>query len=116
MERKHLLARMLGRPRAAWYGDASNVADRQVVLAALSSIVAPMVEADGGDLYLVSVQGDDVRIHLAGACSGCPGATLTSRGVIEPAVRATSPGARVAVSSGVLIPPGAELVTPPRRA
>lgn len=75
-----------------------------------------MVDADGGEIYLVSVHGDDVRIHLAGACSGCPGATLTSRGVIEPAVKATSPTARVVVSSGVLIPQGAELVTPPRRA
>ncbi len=92
------------------------MADRQAVLATLSSIVAPMVEADGGELYLVSVDGDEVRLHLAGACAGCPGTTLTSRGVIEPAVRATSPSARVSVSSGVLIPPGAELVTPPRRA
>ncbi|MCC6645961.1 MAG: NifU family protein [Polyangiaceae bacterium] len=75
-----------------------------------------MVEVDGGELYLVAVEGDDVRLHLAGCCSGCPGATLTTRGVIEPAVRAACPGARVVVSSGALVPPGAARVTPPPRA
>ena len=63
-----------------------------------------------GELYLVAVEPDHLTLHLAGTCSGCPGAVLTTRGVIEPAVHAVAPSARVVVTNGVKVPEGASLV------
>jgi Fe-S cluster biogenesis protein NfuA len=53
---------------------------------------------------------DEVAIHLTGTCSGCPGATLTARGVIEPAVRTVVKGAKVIVTTGMKIPDGAQRI------
>jgi len=74
-------------------------------------VIAPLVRADQGELYLVAVEPDQITLHLAGMCAGCPGANLTAKGVIEPAVHAVAPTARVIVTSGIRIPEGASLVT-----
>jgi len=74
-------------------------------------VIAPLVRADQGELYLVAVEPDQITLHLAGMCAGCPGANLTTKGVIEPAVHAVAPSARVIVTSGIRIPEGASLVT-----
>ncbi|WP_235880214.1 NifU family protein [Polyangium aurulentum] len=74
-------------------------------------MIAPLVRADQGELYIVAVEPDQITLHLAGMCSGCPGASLTTKSVIEPAVHAVAPSARVVVTSGIRIPDGASLVT-----
>jgi Fe-S cluster biogenesis protein NfuA len=74
-------------------------------------VIAPLIRADGGELYIVAVEPDLLTLHLAGACSGCPGATLTSRAVIEPAVLAVAPSARVVVTNGMRVPEGASLIS-----
>lgn len=74
----------------------------------LRDIVAPLVRADGGELYLVAANEEGVSLHLSGRFSGCPGNTLATRRVIEPAIFAVAPKARVTVTSGPLIPKGAE--------
>jgi Fe-S cluster biogenesis protein NfuA len=74
-------------------------------------VIAPLVRADGGELFIVAVEPDHVTLHLAGMCSGCPGAVLTARGIIEPAVHAVAPTARVVVTNGAKIPEGASPVT-----
>lgn len=81
----------------------------------LQEILAPLVEADGGELYLVSQSNEEVKLHLAGTCSGCPGAALTTRGVITPALRTTNAQLRVTVTTGVLIPAGATRVPAAQR-
>lgn len=51
--------------------------------------IRPMVQEDGGDLELVSVDPDGlVRIRLHGACVGCPSAHQTLHHGIERALRA----------------------------
>lgn len=71
-------------------------------------VLAPLVAADGGVMYLVkSREADDVHVHLTGTCAGCPGASLTRDGVIAPAVRTILPKARVVVTTGPLVPEGA---------
>ncbi len=72
--------------------------------------LAPLVRTDGGELYLVRVDGEDVHIHLSGTCAGCPGSSITSDKIILPALRAASPKLRVVLTTGVKIPPGAERV------
>jgi Fe-S cluster biogenesis protein NfuA len=70
-------------------------------------IVAPLVTTDGGEMYLVRFDGDDVHIHLAGTCAGCPGASITGDKVILPALRAAVPKVRLVVTTGIRVPEGA---------
>jgi Fe-S cluster biogenesis protein NfuA len=72
-----------------------------------AEILGPLVRADGGEMYLVRFEGDDVHIHLAGACAGCPGASITADKVILPALRSAAPKVRVVLTTGVRIPAGA---------
>jgi Fe-S cluster biogenesis protein NfuA len=74
-------------------------------------VIAPLIRADQGEIYLVAVEPDQITLHLAGLCAGCPGVNLTVKGVIEPAVHAVAPAAKVVVSSGIRIPDGASLIT-----
>jgi Fe-S cluster biogenesis protein NfuA len=71
-------------------------------------ILAPLVKTDGGEMFFVRFDGDDVHIHLAGACAGCPGASLTGDKVILPALRTALPKVRVVISTGIKIPDGAQ--------
>ena len=76
----------------------------------LSEVLAPLLEADGGELYLVSATKKEVKVHLAGSWGGCPGTPLTSERIVQPAIRAIHPKAKVVVSSGWQIPKGATRV------
>jgi Fe-S cluster biogenesis protein NfuA len=49
---------------------------QQQVEAALAK-VRPALQADGGDIVLVAVDGQDARVRLKGACHGLPGAQRT---------------------------------------
>lgn len=80
---------------------------------ALRGIVAPLVEADEGELYLLEAGPEHVRLHLRGKFSGCPGNTLVAEEVILPVLRRESPGVVLDVSSGPLLPEGAQRVLPP---
>ena len=42
-----------------------------------------MLQADGGDLELVSIDGTVVKLRLKGACGGCPHAAITLKQGIE---------------------------------
>ena len=71
-------------------------------------VLAPLVAGDGGDMYLVRFDGDDVHIHLAGTCAGCPGASFTGDKIILPALRARVPQLRLVLTTGFRIPDGAQ--------
>jgi Fe-S cluster biogenesis protein NfuA len=83
---------------------------REKLLKICEDILAPLIRADGGELFVVAIEADTIRLHLAGTCSGCPGATLTTSAVIEPAIRAVAPAIRIIVTSGFQVPEGAALV------
>jgi len=61
-------------------------------------------------MYIVRFEGDDIYIHLTGACAGCPGAALTEDKVILPALRAGAPKVRVILTTGVRAPDGAQKI------
>lgn len=87
----------------------SNVSSsREALLRVVHDVIAPLVRADQGELYLVGVSEERVALHLGGRYSGCPGNTLARRRVIEPALHAVAPGAEVIITSGALIPAQAE--------
>lgn len=49
--------------------------------------IRPMMQADGGDIELVDVQGNCARVRLTGMCAGCPSAHMTLYMGIEMALR-----------------------------
>ena len=55
---------------------------QEKVKAALDQI-RPVLLADGGDVELVAVNDGVVTLSLAGACGGCPMATITLKHGIE---------------------------------
>lgn len=81
------------------------------LLKVLTDVVAPLLRADGGEVYIVAVEANHLSLHLAGKYAGCPGTPLVVRGIIEPAVRAVAPTARLEVTSGIRVPEGASLVS-----
>lgn len=45
--------------------------------------IRPALQADGGDVELVGVDGGVVKVSLRGACAGCPMSTMTLKQGIE---------------------------------
>jgi Fe-S cluster biogenesis protein NfuA len=45
--------------------------------------IRPALQADGGDLILLGVDGGRVNLQLVGACGGCPMSTMTLTAGIE---------------------------------
>lgn len=84
--------------------------EREAAVRVVREIIAPLIRADGGTVYLVATPKNALSLHLAGRYSGCPGNTLARRHVIEPAVRAVAPDLEIIVTSGALIPANAELL------
>jgi len=83
---------------------------RPEILKVVREVVGPLVRADGGRVYLVQAAEDAVSLHLTGRFSGCPGNTLATRRILEPALLAVAPKARVTITSGALLPQGATLI------
>ena len=46
-----------------------------------------MLQADGGDLEIVAIEGKLVKMKLRGACGGCPHATMTIKSGLERILR-----------------------------
>jgi len=45
--------------------------------------IRPAIQADGGDIKLIKVEGEKVSVQLQGACVGCPMATITLKQGVE---------------------------------
>ncbi|HEY4672409.1 MAG TPA: NifU family protein [Gemmatimonadaceae bacterium] len=59
---------------------------RESVEAVLARI-RPLMQADGGDIELVSVTGNNANVRLTGMCAGCPSAHMTLYMGVEMALR-----------------------------
>jgi len=46
-----------------------------------------MLQADGGDMELISIEDKTVKLRLRGACGSCPHATMTLKQGIERILR-----------------------------
>lgn len=53
--------------------------------------VRPFLQADGGDIELVDVDGNSARVRLTGMCAGCPSAHMTLYVGVETALREEIP-------------------------
>ncbi len=76
----------------------------------IRTVLAPLIEADGGKVYLVRVERDEVTLHLTGRFSGCAGNELVLQRVIQPALERIAADVTVTLSSGHLVPPAAVVV------
>ena len=54
--------------------------------------IRPALQADGGDVEYIGLDGDVVQVKLKGACSGCPMATMTLKNGIETIIKKRVPG------------------------
>ena len=45
--------------------------------------IRPALQADGGDVELVDIEGGVVKVKLVGACRGCPMSQLTLANGVE---------------------------------
>ena len=49
--------------------------------------IRPMMQADGGDIELVDIQGNSAHVRLTGMCAGCPSEHMTLYMGVEMALR-----------------------------
>lgn len=54
--------------------------------------IRPAVQADGGDLVLLGVEGGTVTLQMVGSCSGCPMSLMTLKAGIERILHDRVPG------------------------
>ena len=54
--------------------------------------IRPALQADGGDVEYVGIEGNVVKVKLKGACGCCPMATLTLKNGIEVLIKKKVPG------------------------
>jgi len=53
--------------------------------------IRPQIQADGGDVELVAVEGKTAKVRLTGHCIGCPMAQLTLKQGIEAVIKQRVP-------------------------
>lgn len=59
--------------------------------------IRPFLQRDGGDVEFVSFEDGAVKVKLQGACSGCPGAQMTLKMVIEKMLKEEFPDVKEVV-------------------
>lgn len=65
----------------------SNIQKMKLVEETIEKQIRPMLQADGGDLELIDIQGDKVLIALRGMCSSCVSSQFTVKKYIEPKLK-----------------------------
>ncbi len=70
---------------------------RRTIEKALNSI-RPVLQADGGDIQLVSVEEGVVKVRLTGACGGCPMSQMTMTQGVEQAIKKAVPEVKKVVA------------------
>lgn len=61
----------------------TNIEKIEKIKKVIADEIRPGLQNDGGDIELVDVAGDEVKVKLRGACSGCPMATMTVKSFVE---------------------------------
>lgn len=69
---------------------------RTRVLGALEK-VRPQLKSHGGNVELVGIEENRVKLHFQGSCSGCPSSAMTLKNTIEEAILEAAPEAAIEV-------------------
>jgi Fe-S cluster biogenesis protein NfuA len=57
--------------------------------------VRPYLQGDGGDLYVLGLEGNTLQVHYQGACGSCPSSLSGTLAGIENLVRSIEPDIQV---------------------
>lgn len=79
----------------------------------LAEIIAPLIWADRGEIFVVELSSERVALHLGGRFTACPGTKLVAAEVLEPVLRALVRHAEIEITSGAIVPEGAVRLEPP---
>jgi Fe-S cluster biogenesis protein NfuA len=60
--------------------------------------IRPSLQADGGDVELIGVEDNVVKVRLTGACFGCPFSQMTLKNGIEQIIKEEIPEIKEVVS------------------
>lgn len=75
-------------PSVEWLFDAYAVRlDRLAAANQALADVRPYVESHGGNVEVLAVEGNDVRVGLSGACAGCTASAITLQEGVERALQ-----------------------------
>lgn len=61
--------------------------------------IRPAVQADGGDIVLLSSDDGKVELQMVGACGGCPLSMMTLKAGIERILKDRVPGVKEVIAS-----------------
>lgn len=61
--------------------------------------IRPLLQSDGGDIELVSIDGPVVRVRLTGMCADCAISHMTLYGGVERVLRRVDPSLRVELAA-----------------
>ena len=54
-------------------------------------MIRPHLQADGGSVELVGIEGSVVKVRLVGACGSCPMSQMTLKNGVERAIKSEIP-------------------------
>ncbi len=74
------------------------MSDLQKRIEAALEEIRPFLKSDGGDIELVSVENDTVKVQLLGACVGCSVNQMTLKQGVELTVKKYAPEIKHVVS------------------
>ena len=66
-----------------------------IINAVLDEQVRPYLQGDGGDLYVLGLEGSRLLVHYQGACGSCPSAISGTLAGIEGLLRTVEPDIEV---------------------
>lgn len=72
-------------------GSPADALRLQTINALLDERVRPALRRDGGDILVMGLVGNQLRVHYQGACGTCPSAITGTLAGIEGLLRATEP-------------------------
>lgn len=66
--------------------------DLRTAVRAVVDLIRPAIQADGGDVEVVTVDGGIVRVRFSGACTDCPSRSNTMKSGLLKAIQDRVPG------------------------
>ena len=54
-------------------------------------LIRPQIQMDGGDVELVAVEKQTVKVRLVGHCAGCPMSAMTLKNAVEAVIKERVP-------------------------
>ncbi|MDD2236918.1 MAG: Fe-S cluster assembly protein NifU [Kiritimatiellae bacterium] len=61
----------------------TNIEKIEKIKNVIETVIRPALQHDGGDIKLIDVVGDVVKVQLQGACAGCPMSAMTLSHFVE---------------------------------